>query len=111
MTTSDGIVEIHEFDFNPDPKRFRIAPDVFFAAPDLPAAAYTVALQISEAKNEIPSLIKLLFDFLDAVLDDESAQLIRARFNSKTNTIGFGTIMKVVNWLIEEYGLRPTQPS
>lgn len=107
---TNGIPEIYDFAYDPSPKKFRIAPDIFTAAPDLPQTAYDLAISYQNISDTNARTEKVLA-FFDAVLTDESAALLRERFASKVNTIGLNLLVQVLTWLLEQYGLRPTQPS
>lgn len=49
--------------------------------------------------------------FLDLVLEPESAQLFARRLTSVTNPITLEQAQEIYQWLLSEYGRRPTKPS
>lgn len=109
MTTENGEIEMKDFSFSLEPKPFRIAPDVFYAAPALPfGIGATVAKFKDMAADDAP---ERMLQFFDAILLDESAARMRQRATSKIEPIPMTLCMPIINWLLEEYGMRPTQPS
>lgn len=110
MTTESGKVEIVDFSRPPEPKRFRINDDIFEAAPELPLGTMEIAANISAARIKDEGVEPIL-EFFDAILFDQSAARLRERAKSKTEPIGLAHLMPIINWLLEAYGLRPTQPS
>jgi hypothetical protein len=54
--------------------------------------------------------IEGIIEIFDELLKAESAQLFRACVYTK-KTIGIRRLMKILPWLMEQYGLHPTQPS
>lgn len=109
MTDQNGVIEIKDFSFSLEPKRFKINDDVFEAAPALPLG---LASQLSKFKDiAAEGASDKLLEFFDEILFDQSAERFRERANSKTEPLPMTLLMPIINWLLEEYGLRPTQPS
>lgn len=112
MVDTNGIVEVKDFEFDPTPKRFRLYKGddfIFEAMPALPLGLASSATKLGETlKNgDLTQLLK----FFDEILLEESAQKMREYADSKTKPLGANQIMPIIMWLLEEYGLRPTQPS
>ena len=110
MTDVNGVVEFKDFFYDPQPKRFKLGPDMFEAAADLPLGILDDVKKLTGVSFSNAPL-EAISSFLRAVLLPESADRFIARFNDKANPIGISAFMMVMNWLLEEYGLRPTQPS
>ncbi|OFW55848.1 MAG: hypothetical protein A2Y75_05385 [Candidatus Solincola sediminis] len=106
-----GIVPIKEFDYCGEPLQFKLGDEVFYAAPDLPKGALELSIGLSRLNLSSDEGLQPFLDFLEEVLLDDSARRIIERFNSKERTIGIRTMHAITMWLLEEYGLRPTQPS
>lgn len=110
----DHSPRVHRFDVSTEPKRFVLGDDdfVFEATPDLPDTVLDlVPLMANLNAAAGREGIQPLYDFMEEVLTEESAAEFRRRVSAKRKTFGIGTIRQVITWLLEEYGLRPTQPS
>lgn len=100
---------VKRFEFSLEPKQFFINDDLFLAAPALPLG---IAGQLAAFKGALEAeAVDKLLDFFDLILLDASAQLFRERAFSKDKPIPMTQVMPIINWLLEEYGMRPTQPS
>lgn len=104
---------IKEFEFNPEPKRFRLYKDdefVFEASPSLSFNLVEMATQLTGQSLRETGLTPIL-QFFDTILFDESAAELRRRVDDKVRPFGAEMLRPVLQWLLEEYGLRPTEPS
>lgn len=109
MPDQNGVIEVKDFSFDLTPKKFRIDPDTFYAAPELPfGLAATVAKFKDMSEEDAP---EKLLQFFDAILLDDSAARLRERATSKVEPVPMRLCMPIINWLFEVYGLRPTPPS
>lgn len=109
----NGIPRIKDFEFSPEPKRFRMYKGdsfVFEAAPALPIDALSRISNLGKNVAE-PEQIESVFTFFELILFPDSANELRIRRESKEKPLGVQHLMPIVEWLVEEYGLRPTQPS
>jgi hypothetical protein len=92
---------------------FRIDDDVFEAARVLPGK--TLARFASRFSDiETATVDKQLDAFADAlsmVLLPESNSRFQKRLEDLENPIGLEQASNVITWLLEHYGIRPTQPS
>jgi hypothetical protein len=52
-----------------------------------------------------------MLQLFDELLFDESAVRFRQGTTNKEKMIGIKVIMNLIPWLLEQYGVRPTQPS
>lgn len=103
-------------DFTRKRKRldFTIDTDTFEAAPALPGDIYAefVTLYNSTAGTDTyQEQHDLLKRALQLALHDDSYQRFTDRLKDKTRPIDDDQMADVVLWLLEEYGMRPTQPS
>lgn len=103
-------------DFSRKRKRldFRIDGETFEAAPGLPGDIYAefVTLYNGTADTETyQQQHDLLKSALKLALLEESFARFTARLKDKANPIDDDQMADVVLWLLEEYGMRPTQPS
>src|SRR6266566_1896438 len=93
--------------------RFRIDDDVFYGVTGIPAmdlmrfgSMFEGLTEANIAKN--PDAFGEIFNL---ILRKASADTFLARMSDKEKPITLGQAMKVLPWLMEEYGMRPTQPS
>jgi len=111
MPDQNGVIEVKDFT-TPQGLRshpFRIDNDVFQAVATIPLGNLAKLAKLRE--NIDLSNIDQLFTLFDEMLLDESAAVFQARLRDKSNPIGKDHIMPILEWLMETYGLRPTQPS
>lgn len=105
-------IEIKDFTHNDTTIKFKIYDLQFEAAPELPLGAIA---QISKLQNLRSSIeengLEQVVEILGIFLLDESMAQVRSMLNDKRKPFGVRHMMELVPWLLEEYGLRPTQPS
>lgn len=94
-------------------KKFSMDGDVFYLAPDLAAgllmeftAKYNTLTELpfSEQQPAFEEMFRL-------VMRKDSADLFMERMVSADKPIGLKQLNKVMPWMLEQYGLRPTEPS
>jgi len=94
--------------------QFLIDADTFTGVDALPAEVmmdFTLRFEAMDEESPADG-INALKDVLDTVLLDDSAARFRERMGSKTDPIELPQVNDVVMWLLEQYGMRPTeQPS
>lgn len=103
-------------DFTKKRKRldFRIDGDTFEAASVLPGdvfAEFVTAYNGTADTETYQQQHDMLKSALKLALLPDSWQRFDARLRDKTNPIDDDQMSDVVLWLLEEYGMRPTQPS
>ena len=93
--------------------QFRIDNDLFEAAPALPGNVLTAfAVRFADvSKAPTEQQMQIFADALGMVLLPESNARFQKRFNDLKNPIELEQASDVIMWLMEAYGLRPTQPS
>lgn len=105
--------EIKDFSTPTREVKFKIDEDIFNAVPDIAGgllidfAVHAASLSEAELESQ-PQIFTAMFDL---VLFDDSAKLFTERMRDKNRPITISQAMDVVNWLMEQYGMRPTQPS
>ena len=105
------IVKIKDFAADDVEIDFWVGDDHFFAAPDIPLGIMQQMTKLRNIQKHIEEHgLNPLLDLFDEFLDEDSAQLFRECVTVK-KTIGVHRIMRILPWLMEQYGLRPTQPS
>lgn len=108
--TDDGV---KDFTRKHERIRFRIEPDAFEAARALPGRTMTEFATRFEKIGAMPvaQQVDAILDALGLVLLPESAALFAKRLGDLENPIELEQASDVMIWLLEKYGLRPTQPS
>lgn len=108
----NGIVQVKDFTTDAQPKVFTIGGRTFTACADIPIGLMTDLVGLSTSVDNITSdVIEKIFGFFDAVLFDDSAAAFREGARDKKDPIGPKALMNIMEWLMEEYGMRPTVPS
>lgn len=103
-----------DFSTTDEPVRFKIDEDIFDAPSVL---AVPVMQELAVAAEKLKSgeanaaIFEALVDVLALILTEDSAVRLRERVVSRTHPIGFQQLVDVLLWMLEVYGLRPTQPS
>ncbi|NUS83652.1 MAG: hypothetical protein HOY75_13130 [Streptomyces sp.] len=103
-------------DFSRQRKRldFTIDDDTFDAAPALPGDVFAEFVALYNSSTDVEGYQEqhtLLKQALELALLDESWARFSARLKDKQKPIEDDQMSEVVMWLLEEYGMRPTQPS
>jgi hypothetical protein len=93
--------------------KFRIDDDIFHGKVNIPGKhLIRFAIEFGnvtlDAMKENPEAIDQLFSL---VLQKDSATLFSKRFDDEDNPISMPQAMRVLPWLMEKYGMRPTEPS
>lgn len=110
----DGNTEIKDFTIVVKPKRFRVGDDMFQAPGVIGLTTMEELAKVGTGftqlnPKEMVERVKAVFDL---VLEDDSAARFRQRMESKTEALDVKQqVLPILLWLLEEYGLRPTQPS
>jgi hypothetical protein len=102
-------------DFTRERKRlvFRIDDDVFEAATALPGKVLSrFAARFADIENvSVDKQLDAFADALGMVLLPESNALFQKRLDDLQQPIELDQASDVIQWLLEQYGLRPTEPS
>lgn len=108
----NGKVEIADFSFAPEPKRFRINDDIFECSPELPLGVLEMAANLNINKETLKTEgIEPVLKFMDEIFIGDSGQRFRERTRDKARPISLRHINAIIPWILEVYGLRPTEPS
>jgi len=92
---------------------FRIDDDEFEAAKALPGKTLSrFATRFTDIeKTPLAEQLNVFADALGMVLLPDSNALFQKRLDDLTNPIELEQASDVIQWLLEAYGLRPTEPS
>jgi hypothetical protein len=88
-------------------------PEYFIGLPELPALMLVEFSGTLADLNEatVKDQPKLFTDIFELILTEESAARFTTRMSSREDPIGINQLNKILPWLMEQYGLRPTTPS
>ena len=103
-------------DFTKVKKRveFTIDDDTFVAPKVLPIPVLQQLAGAADALKTSESAVAALqqiVDVFDIILIDSSAARLRERISSKDEPVDLDQLTEILLWLLEVYGLRPTQQS
>lgn len=108
-------VDLEIKDFTEDRKRilFKIDGDVFECNPQLPILSLLdFAAMADQVGDKADDAAKNMFlDMFNMVLIDESAAVFIERMRDKRRPISITQVNDILPWIMEQFGLRPTQPS
>lgn len=114
MTDLTGTVDVEVKDFsNRADVQFRIDDDLFQGVPNIAALQLLEFANLSDQLTDAsmadqPKIFKALVDLL---LTPDSALRFSERMGDRENPISIIQVQQVIEWLMERYGMRPTQPS
>ena len=114
MTDAAEVVRFKDFSVSPEPIIFKMEGDEFHALPDIPLDLLIELAEFATIGEEQgrAAQIEKMKDFFDGILDEDSAGRLRERMKKgAAQPIGKRLLVDVMPWLMEVYGLRPTQPS
>lgn len=106
--------EVKDFSKSSALIKFTMDGDEFIAPARIPAQTlidFTKMLDNGGAERTLEQTIETFKATIRLVLMPESAALFESRMADASNPIDFEQINQVVPWLMEKYGLRPTEPS
>lgn len=112
QTLSPNDAEIRDFSRRID-VRFRVDEDVFVGVAGIPALDLLEfgALYDGLSETDIMKKPEAFTKMINLVLQDESAQRFNARMSDRSNPISMVQVMEILPWIMERYGMRPTEPS
>lgn len=99
-------------DFTPPPgPRFRIYGDLYEGVREIGAdAILDVMASMQNLEGDPQNQVRAIKDVMARVLVAESAERFVANMGNRVEPIGLRTLMNALNWLIEQYTGRPTEP-
>lgn len=109
------MTEIKDFSKARKRLQFRIDDDVFEASPAIPAEVMiSFAERFTSAdpsKLTVKEQVGIFRDVLEIVLLPESMAQMRKRMADAAAPVDMEQLDQIIQWLFEEYGMRPTQES
>lgn len=113
---ADDIVRFKDFSLSPEPVVMRIAPDDFECVPEIPLDSLLDLSSLSSETDRVTQFGRIK-DLFDGIMLPDSAAQFRHRMRKSTkedpnrDPIGMRHVKPMLEWAMEVYGLRPTQPS
>jgi hypothetical protein len=93
---------------------FREGDDIFHAARGVPAEVlldFATEFSSMDTSATIDQQLKAFRSMLEVVLLPDSLKRFNERMRDRDNPIEIDQVEDIVTWLMEQYGLRPTEPS
>lgn len=109
----NGATTVADFSLSLDPHPFRVNADLFHIIPQIPLGLVSdvlVAIKGARQADGSPDIGGML-KIYDILLTDDCTDRFRERMSSKKEPIGHEQLMRITNWALEKYGLRPSEPS
>lgn len=105
--------DVKDFTTSQAPIKFKIDDDVFEAAPDVAAQLmleFAAEAEKLDDQELVPAdMMHIMTLLMQAVLLPNSFAVFNARLSDSEHPIGIKKFNDVVSWLMEQYGLRPTE--
>lgn len=113
--TVRAMTEIRDFSKQRKDISFRVDEDMFHAARGVPAEVlldFATEFSGMETSASVEQQLKAFRSMLEVVLLPDSLKRFSERMRDRDNPIEIDQVEDIVTWLMEQYGLRPTeQPS
>lgn len=106
------MTEMRDFSKKRKDITFRVDDDVFQAARGVPAEVlldFATEFAGTGTAATVDQQLKAFRSMLDVVLLPESLERFSARMRDRANPIEIDQVEDIVTWLMEQYGLRPTE--
>jgi len=109
----ETIVEYRDFSRQSKQIKFTVGEQEYES---VPALGIGLAVEMSKigktfAGGEGLERVDALWEFFGGILLDDGADRLKKQAHSKTDPLDVKQLMEIMNWLLEVYGLRPTEPS
>jgi len=107
-------VRYRDFSGTAEPVRFKIDNDVFEAPAVLPIPVMQELVNVADRMKNLghdSAALNAIVEVFNVILTDASARRFGERIASKSEPIGIRQVIDIMMWLLEAYGLRPTEPS
>lgn len=109
---TEAIPRFKDFTVSEDPVTFRVAPDTFECVPEVSLDVLMEMADVAELKGDPKSQVAKMLDFFDGVMTGDSYERFAARTKrGAEKPIGMRHLVPILQWMMEVYGLRPTEPS
>jgi hypothetical protein len=108
---SDGIARFMDFTEETPPIRFKVGEETFTAVSAIPLARISELSKLGSTAADGSTMVQGIERIFSNILVPESYERFIAGLSSTENPIGIAHVTKILPWLMEQYGLRPTEAS
>ena len=110
---SDGIARFKDFTAGEEPISFKVGDQVYVARDDILLQHLGRLSEVSEGLGEGgDKTVNRMLAIFEKLLEAESFERFKGAVTGESGSvIGIIRIQKIVPWLLEQYGLRPTEAS
>src|SRR5262245_47252522 len=111
------VVKFKDFSLSPEPIAFRIAPDDFACYPEIPLDVMMEVVEAAASNASTTQRFQQMIGMLEGVITDADYETFVRRTKRSTkeqpnpSPIGMRHIREILPWIMEVYGLRPTEES
>lgn len=111
---AEVVARFKDFTLSEEPVTFKIGPDIFTCVPEVPL---DVLMDMAELATGLTGTTRKeqmdrVYAFFEGVMEEDSFTTFRTRMQRGAKLpIGMTHFRDIMTWLMEVYGLRPTQPS
>lgn len=109
---TDGIARFKDFTGDSDPIQFKIRDEVFTALDDIPLAHFGRLAELGDdlTNSDADNAVDRFLTLFSKLLEPESyARFEKAVKGESATVIGISRVKDIIPWLMEQYGLRPTE--
>lgn len=93
------------------PIPFKIDGEMFYAVGSQPASLIFDLAAMSEGGQDMNTQVKTFTTLIQGMLVPESFERLKAKMRDPLNPLSWAQMMKLIEWLMERYGNRPTTPA
>jgi len=93
-----------------EPLTFVLDDFEYTALPPTPAQ-FAVFMSTQAESRDVSDRVAGVIDFFDGLLTEEARRTFRKRLLDRDDPFDFDMVQEIMEWLVEEWSARPTQPS
>lgn len=108
---ADGIARFMDFTEDTPLIQFKVGAEVFTAVETIPLARISELSKLGSEATDGSTMVQGIERIFSNILVPESYERFIAGLSSRDNPIGIKHVTKILPWLMEQYGLRPTEAS
>lgn len=108
---ADGIARFMDFTEEAPPIQFKVGEEIFTAVPTIPLARISGLSKLGTETSDGATMTDGILRIFSNILVPESYERFVDGLSSTEKPIGISHVTKILPWLMEQYGLRPTEAS
>lgn len=93
-----------------EPVTFTLDDFEYVAFPPTPAQ-FAVFMSTQAESRDAADRVAGVIDFFDGLLEEDARRTFRKRLLDRDDPFDFEMVQEIMEWLVEEWSARPTQPS